>query len=152
MSFLQRQQVKTGQMNPDHLSGHFSCALRWTPSWDVSWGVLEGLTVRALVGRSRGLVVPLVVPLVGPLVGQISLSPALCVAQSDTRDQPNLKTRLSIAISCYLKVSDVYQDVLLEDGGRSLLPLWRDGVRSHRNISLSVKTMAVHLFVGKENS
>ena len=31
------EQVKRGQMNPDHLSGHFLWARPWAPLWDVSW-------------------------------------------------------------------------------------------------------------------
>ena len=62
------EQVKTGQVNLDHMSGHFSWALPCKPSWDASWdqwwGVLEGLRTRKINlrecsrgcsrGRSRG--------------------------------------------------------------------------------------------------
>ena len=32
------EQVKTGQVNLDHLGEHFSWALLWTPLWDGLWG------------------------------------------------------------------------------------------------------------------
>ena len=41
------EQVKTGQVNLDRLSGHFRGHFPWAPSWDasweLSWGVLKGL-------------------------------------------------------------------------------------------------------------
>ena len=89
------QQVKTAQVNPDHLRGNFSWALPWTPSrvvsWKLSWGVFEGLRTgkSTLVGTLVGAFVgALVGPLVDPLVGQISLSPALCVAHKSNDKLP----------------------------------------------------------------
>ena len=94
--------MKTGQMNLDHLTGHFlfvgtsvdafvgrfmSAFVGVLKGLNTKKSTLVGLVVGAIVGDLVGalvgpLVGTLVVPLVDPLVGQSSLSPALCVAHS----------------------------------------------------------------------